>query len=356
MEGGFSVNLCVVPVDTPAREADFQRLKQAVYAADSLYIPVADPVPSDGHAWLAYDGDRPVARCCARLQTSCPATGTIGSFEALNHPEAVRALLNVAIEKLKVQGVQRIIGPMDGDTWHAYRFNTGPFDASPFIREPWNPAYYPALWESAGFSVLETYDSFIIDDPALAASNQTKYLERCRRNGYSFTPITVANYRDQLPLIYELSCKIFAQNVLYTPIDAAAYTLLYEPARPLLRNGLCWLALGPDRTPAGFVFTFPDYAEAMRAMGGKQGFLAKGRFLLNRGKASRTCIKTLGVIPEARGCGLANALMCLCFENSVRLGFRQTLMCLMHSANPSRRLGGKADRPFRFYALYEFIS
>jgi len=80
------------------------------------------------------------------------------------------------------------------------------------------------------------------------------------------------------------------------------------------------------------------------------------RFLMNKGKATRTCIKTLGVIPEARGCGLANALMCLSFENSLRLGYRQSLMCLMHSANASRRLGGKADRPFRTYALYEFTS
>jgi len=343
-------------VDTPARRADFQRLKQTVYATDPFYIPSADPVPTEGTLLLAYDDDTPVARCCARLQTSCPTTGTIGAFEALNHPEAVQALLKRAVDLLKAQGAQRIIGPMDGDTWHTYRFNTGPFDAAPFIKEPWNPSYYPPLWESAGFSVAETYDSFIIDDPALAVANQTKYLERCKRNGYTFTTITTANYTELLPLVYELSCKIFSQNVLYTPIYAEAYTLLYKPARSLLRTGLCWLAFSPDRTPAGFVFTFPDYAEAMRAMGGRQDLFAKLRFLMNKGKATRTCIKTLGVIPEARGCGLANALMCLSFENSLRLGYHQSLMCLMHSANASRRLGGKADRPFRTYALYEFTS
>jgi len=350
------MNLHVETLDTPSRQADFQRLKQAVYKTDPFYIPSADPIPNEGLLLLAYEGEVPLARCCARLQTSCPTTGTIGSFEALNHPEAVQALLKRAVDALKAQGAQRIIGPMDGDTWHTYRFNTGPFDTAPFIREPWNPSYYPSLWESAGFKVAETYDSFIIDDPGLAASNQTKYLERCKRNGYSFTPITAANYNDLLPLVYDLSCKIFAQNVLYTPIDAAAYNLLYKPARSLLKTGLCWLAFSPDHQPAGFAFTFPDYAEAMRAMGGKQDLFAKLRFLMNKGKATRTCIKTLGVIPEARGCGLANALMCLCFENSLRLGFQQSLMCLMHSANASRRLGGKADRPFRSYALYEFTA
>lgn len=348
--------LRIVTVDTPAQRSEFHQLKCSIYANDPFAIPSDDSFPQEGTAWLAYEGDRPVARCCARLQTAEPAIGTIGSFEAYNHPTAVQALLATAVDWLKQQGVKRIIGPMDGDTWHHYRFNTGPFDAPPFIKEPWNPAYYPQLWESSGFSTLETYDSFIVDDPAQASIHQTKYLERCKRNGYSFTPITAANYNDQLPVIHTLSCAIFAQNILYTPIDTHAFDLLYKPARPLLKNGLCWVAKGPNNNPAGFIFAFPDYADALRAMKGKHDVLAKLRFLFNRKKATRTCIKTIGIIPEARGHGLANALACLCFENSIKLGFHQALMCLMHSANPSRRLGGNMDRPYRSYTLYEFKS
>ena len=76
------MNLHVETLDTPSRQADFQRLKQAVYKTDPFYIPSADPIPNEGLLLLAYEGEVPLARCCARLQTSCPTTGTIPGLPA----------------------------------------------------------------------------------------------------------------------------------------------------------------------------------------------------------------------------------------------------------------------------------
>jgi len=350
------MSLRVFPVDTCARQTEFLLLAKAVCTGDPFCIPAAENVPQDGESFLVFDGSRPVARCCARLQTGNPGIGTIGAFHAFDHPPAAEALLATAAERLKACGARKIIGPMDGDTWHAYRFNTGPFDTPPFAREPWNPPYYPALWQRAGFAVMETYDSFLVDDPALAAAHQEKYHRRCLKNGYLFHPLTTANLIEFLPLLYDLSCRIFADNILYTPIRYETFQSLYLPARRLLAPGLSWIAYQRDGVPAGYVFTFPDFAAALRAMRGTTGPLAKLRFLLNKRRAFRSCIKTLGVIPEARGAGLAAALTHLSFANSVSLGYSQSLMCLMHSANPSRRLGGQADRPFRSYALYEYVK
>jgi hypothetical protein len=246
------------------------------------------------------------------------------------------------------------MGPMNGDTWHAYRFNAGPFEEPPFLKEPWNPPYYCSLWDSSGFIRIESYDSFAVDNPVGAAENQAKYYQRSLRHGYTFEAITTENFECVLPTLYELSRIIFTQNLFYTPISFKSFQDLYLTARPLLRTGLSWLAYLPDRTPAGYVFAYPDYAEAVRAMRGRRDVVARLRFLLKKHRAARTCIKTLGVIPEARGSGLAAALTYLAFVNSGQLGYRQTLMCLMHSANESRRLGGQADRPFRSYALYEY--
>lgn len=348
----------VEEVKTPGQWRAFNSLAASVYAGDRYYTPEPAVMMPDqeGRVFLVYDDGKPRARCCARLQSGNPGIGTIGRFEAFNDRNAATELLQVAVQALKQQGVQRIIGPMEGDTWHTYRLNMGPYSQPPFVKEPWNPPYYPELWQDAGFKIVEAYDSFIVDDPALAASHQAKYLERCRRNGYSFSEMTPSSYEALLPLIYELSCAIFSQNVLYTPISFESFRSLYAPAKKLLQPGLCWVAKRSDQKPVGFVFTFPDYAEAMRSMAGRTDLCAKIRFLLKRGKATRTCIKTLGILPEARGTGLSNALMGLCFEATVRLGYEKALMCLMHSANPSRRLGGEADRPFRSYALFEYVS
>ncbi len=333
-----------------------QTLEKAVYANDPFHIPARPHIPTDAACFAVYENHQPVACCCAQSQTGNPSLGTIGCFQSLEKPNAAKALLEAATQWLEKRGAERIVAPMDGDTWHPYRLNTGPFDTPPFIKEPWNPPYYPALLEAAGFSVVETYDSYIIDDPALAASNQKKFHARCTKNGYVFEPITAKNYEAILPLIHDLSCRIFSDNTLYTPIDLDEFKRMYMPAKPLLKTGLSWMAHAPDKSPAGYIFTFPDYADALRAMNGKTNLPAKIRFLMNKRKATRTCIKTLGVVPEKQGSGLTAALTYLSYKNSVELGYGQTLMCLMHSSNDSRRFGGKADRPFRSYALYEFVK
>lgn len=336
-------------------QEEFLNLRGTVYTHDPFHVPAAESFPTEGAAFIAYDERRPVARCCARQQTGEPTVGTIGSFEALQNQPAVTEMLTVAAQWLKEQGAQRVLGPMDGDTWHPYRFNTGPFEAAPFIKEPWNPPYYPALWEAAGFAVIETYDSYSVDDAAAAATSQLKFFNRCLRNGFTFQPITAGNYDELLPIIHEISCEIFRDNVLYTPVDLATFMIMYGPARPLLKTGLSWVAFAPDATPAGYVFTYPDYTAALRAMNGKSGLSAKLCFLMNKRKATRTCLKTLGVTQDTRGSGLTAALTHLAYQNSAVLGYRQTLMCLMHSSNDSHRFGGNIAKPFRSYALYELM-
>ncbi len=341
-------------VENKQEQIDFKQLVYTVYANDPFYLPITDYFPSEGVLLVSYENNIPVARCSVSIQTGSNNIGTIGTFQALDKPEAVKLMLNRAVQWLKEQSVKIIIGPMDGDTWHHYRFTTGPFDNQPFIKEPWNPPYYPKLWESANFSVSETYDSYIVDEPSVAAANQEKFYKRCVKNGYSFTPITKKKYKEILPLIYELSCQIFSQNVLYTPISIEEFIRMYSPAEALLQTGLSWIAFAPDNSPAGYIFTFPDYTDALMATNGKSNLLAKIKFLLNKQKAARTCIKTLGVLERNRGSGLTAALTYLSYKNSAELGYGDVLMCLMHSSNDSRRFSGKADKPFRKYVLYEY--
>jgi hypothetical protein len=129
---------------------------------------------------------------------------------------------------------------------------------------------------------------------------------------------------------------------------------MYRPAVSLLKTGLSWMAFDADHKLVGYIFMFPDYADAIRAMRGKNSMPAKIKFLLHRHKARRTCMKTLGVSQQRRGSGLAAALTYLAFRNTADQGFRQTIMCLMHKANVSRRFSGGADKPFRDYILYEY--
>ena len=105
--------------------------------------------------FVAVRNGRPVARLLTRTSSALSCTdgkpyGMIGFFEAENDVEAAHRLFDRAIAWLKKLDSGTIIGPIDGDTWHSYRLNIGPFSEPPFLMEPYNPPYYRQLWESYG--------------------------------------------------------------------------------------------------------------------------------------------------------------------------------------------------------------
>ena len=64
-----------------------------------------------------------VARVSPTLKDSTgQPIGTLGFFAAHNEPEIARQLLAKACDWLRERNCQTIIGPLDGDTWHQYRF------------------------------------------------------------------------------------------------------------------------------------------------------------------------------------------------------------------------------------------
>jgi hypothetical protein len=92
--------------------------------------------------------------------------GCLGLFECVTPPDGAEALLRAAVARLTAEGVDQVLGPLEGDTWHRYRLNVGPFGDPPFPMEPWNPPYYEAVWRAAGFVDAVRYVSVRISDLA----------------------------------------------------------------------------------------------------------------------------------------------------------------------------------------------
>jgi hypothetical protein len=279
-------------------------------------------------AWVALEGSRPVARIVARRsptlrdESGLPF-GMLGFFEALPGSEDVVArLFEAGIAWLRESGAGAVIGPMDGDTWHKHRLNAGPWDDPPFLLEPWNPPYYPALWEAHGFTVLERYLSKRVEAGPVA-----DFLEPRRQAalaaGYRLRRLDPKRFRDELRTIYRISVRIFARNFLYTDIPEEEFFALYAGARSLLDPDLVWFAQSPEGEDVGFLFAFPDRFRAVAAMRGRRDPLALLRFLM--GQAHR--------IAREKGYRFANH-------------------CLFREGNPSGEMDGGTGRVMRSYHLY----
>jgi hypothetical protein len=263
-------------------------------------------------------------RCLARLAGHL---GMIGSFEAQNDPARVSVLLHDAANWLREQGATQIVGPMDGDTWHRYRVNAGPFDRPPFLLEPVNPPYYDALWRAAGFEVLERYSSKRVDDVSRLASQLAPMRERAVARGYRIRPIDPSRLTEELTLVWRLSLEIFRGNPFYSDIALDEFLALYDGIERLLVHELVLFIQQGDET-AGFLFAYPD-------------------------SDSRTVnYKTIGVVPAHRRGYVGWAMLQQAYAAALTMQRPVANHCLMREENASQSMDAGEGTAFRHYLLY----
>ncbi|MGI9517964.1 MAG: GNAT family N-acetyltransferase [Pirellulaceae bacterium] len=302
-------------------------------------------------------GSQTLAHVVARLSPTveCPSGQPLGmlGFFAAQCPDPVPDLLSHAMDWLKQQGATSVVGPMDGDTWHRYRMNSGPWDQQPFLMEPENPSWYPEAWEAAGFQVIDRYHSKRLVDLPVAINATAPALERARSAGYRFRRLDMQSYEKDLRAIYEISLAAFRDNFLFDEISWEEFQNLYHGARSIVHPGLVWFAVSPEGQPVGFLFNTIDYWQAVTAMHGRQDVLAKFRFWRNRSRATAVNFKSIGIRPRHRRQSLAGALMHLGYQATSDLGYQRANLCLIRDGNVSSGLDGGVSQILRRYVLYQ---
>lgn len=347
----------------------FFAVPRAVYRGDPWYIAPFRAAELESlnrpdfagrqRVLVALDGGRPIARLVARLSPALRDSqdrpyGLLGFFEALDDPPAASALFRAAVAWLKDRGAGPIVGPMDGDTWHRYRLNVGPWQEPPFLLEPYNPPYYPAMWEANGFRVLEEYFSKRVDDADGTAARLEPRYRAALAAGYRFERLRRDRFASELRRIYRLSCAIFRANLLYTEISEERFLGLYAGFRRLADPDFVTFAVAPDGSDAGFLFGYPDRFRAVAALGGRKGPVAALRFLwARRAPIDTVNLKTLGVVDAHRRSHLASALMACGYRAAREKGLSKVNLCLFLGGNPSGRLDAGLGRVLRRYHLYQ---
>lgn len=351
---------------------EFLTLSEKVYRADPHWIPpmkaklfaqLSHTTPFFGEGelvhFLAREGDEPIGRISAMINSRSiedgQPIGYVGFFECIADYSVAEQLLNESLNWLGEKKISIVRGPINGSTWHSYRFLTKGFEQAPFLLEPYNPNYYPAFFERFGFRVKKKYYSSIVTYHERQVQSAEEKLKKFAEMGYSVRPLDLKNFERELRLLYELSLEIFKDNWEYTEISWSGFRALYDGLERLVDPELVLFAYDPQRKPVGFVFAIPDYAEAVRQMGGESNLLAKLRFVLTRRKPEAAIVKTLGVLPEARQAGVGSVLVALAHRAIQQKGYTKAIHALMSEENASRKISEKSGEAFKEYAVYEII-
>ena len=146
-------------------------------------------------------------------------------------------LLGQASAYARQQGAKCLIGPMDGDTWHAYRLIIDGDGRAPFLLEPETGPHDLLAFQQAGFGVVSSYFSA---DVALADALKTDALDLRDPSALNAPPdIEISPWNGQDPEalfreVHSLSLKAFSQNPFFKPIGIEAFLDIYLPLVPFL--------------------------------------------------------------------------------------------------------------------------
>jgi len=257
--------------------------------------------------------------------------GCIGHFSAANEEAGLLVLQN-ALAVLKNHSCTRAVGPMNGNTWRSYRLVTDPGTEPPFFMEPENPAFWPGIFEAAGFSPLAQYSSSMVRDLARRDPRCPRALERLTGHGVEIR--NLQNFEEDLRKIYEVSVVGFTKNFLYTPLPEEAFLEQYLPYCEKIRPEFVYLA-EQEGKPVGYLFAIPDYAEALR------------------GEPIKTLIgKTLAILPGRAFAGLGVVLVEMLHRRALQAGYSQVIHALQNEENPVRNLSGAFGDVMRKYTLF----
>src|SRR3990172_9028613 len=111
---------------------------------------------SDAAFFLALNGERPVGRIAVLDNRNYNAynrerTAFFYLFECEDDGDAARALFEAAFEWARARGLDHIVGPKGFTALDGMGLLIKGFEHRPAFGIPYNPAYYPALIEAAGF-------------------------------------------------------------------------------------------------------------------------------------------------------------------------------------------------------------
>ena len=284
------------------------------------------------HLVVPGDGAECAARCSV-WWTDTPeyedhAVGLVGHYAAAD-ARAGQAVLDRACRRLAEEGCTCAIGPMDGATWHPYRFVTDRGGRPPFVLEPWHPPTYPDHFRGAGFAPLARYVSSVgadFDDGHTPSVSEAPPGDDLRVRA-----LDLDRFEEELCRLHGLVTASFADNFLYTPLPQADFVALYRPYRAFI-DPECVRLLeqqqGDKTRLVGMAFMVPDVLQSETTSQAERGE-----------PVDTSVLKTLAVHPDLMGQGLGRWLTEHVHRQAQARGYRRVVHALMHADNVSRRLG-----------------
>jgi len=319
----------ILPIGRSKKELHrFFDVADRVYSGDPHWVPplrddvakvFADSNPLFAHAemqlFLARRGNADVGRIAAILDANhnefqSEKTAFFGYFESENDPSVAGALLDAAAQWGRARGMTTLRGPANPTLNDEAGLLVDGFDSDPVLMMTYNPRYYPALIEGAGFRKAKDLLAYFFEINPEPLARVTRIANRTmsREKDVVIRKVSKKSLTADLPKIREVYNDAWEKNWGFVPMTPDEMDFMAKRLKPLLDEDFLFLAehRHPDGhlEPIAFMLTLPDYNVAMKPARGRLLPFGWAKFLLNIKKIRTIRVLTLGIKAAWRMRGL----------------------------------------------------
>lgn len=360
---------------TPKGIREFLRLSYRLYRKDPNWVPPLygtvmrsllgenNPLLCGEHQFfMAYDGEKPVARVLAGVDTRLnerlgEKRGYISLFETENNMEYARAVLDAAMDYLCSLGMERVVGP---NTPGFNDFGKGllqeGFDGKPVLFNPYNPPFYNDFLTAYGFAKHRDHYAYWLELSEFPVA-ETRRLTDMAQKRFGFRVESVDLRREDQGLLARQISRVvteaFPEHWELVPPTEADIADEMKGLLSFAESGLIVMAFAKER-PVGVLVAFPDFNPLLKTNQGRLFPFGWLTMLLGRKSVRVARCVMLFVSPDYQRKAVSAALASTAYENAARLGYQAIEASTIDETNlPSilntQRMGAKRYRVYRQY-------
>jgi hypothetical protein len=225
-------------------------------------------------------------------------------FECENDPRASQALFDAGFDWARQRGLTSIYGPKGFTALDGFGLLVQGFEHRPALGILYNPPYYPALVESAGFEVVSDSVSGYLDETMTFPAEIHRAAELIKkRRGLRVARFTnrsqLREFVPHLKDLYNHSIRGTSGNAPLTDEEVSS-----------MANQILWFAdprlikiIYKDDAPVGFLLAYPDISAALQRNRGRLFPFGWLDVLIELRRTKWINLNGAGIVEQYRGLG-----------------------------------------------------
>ncbi|MHB1844163.1 MAG: GNAT family N-acetyltransferase [Deltaproteobacteria bacterium] len=278
-----------------------------------------------------------------------------GLFECVDDPDVAEALFAQAEAWARARGLTSLLGPLSFSTNYECGLLVEGFDRDPAVMMAYNPRYYRALVEGAGYSKAKDLWAYWLDAQREPDPKVVRVADKIRaKEGIIVRPARLSDYDAEIARLKTIYNAAWEKNWGFVPFTEAEFDHLAKDMKQIVKPELLLIAEVKGE-PVAFSMTLPDANQALKHAKGRLFPTGLFKLLYHANKIDQARLVTLGIVPGYRRRGLDAILTLETLRAARRLGYRggEVSWTLEDNDLVNRAIQAFGGERTKVYRLYE---